>query len=138
MEKKENIKRFMKIYGCLKSVAVSPWGLLVLAGVMFCGCASPKPPEPPRSPTPYAVRFPVGLAAESAVIPKDNPLTEEKLKLGKALYFEKKLSMDNSLSCASCHIPEKGFADPAQFSSGVGGQKGGRQAPTVINRVFSA
>jgi cytochrome c peroxidase len=94
--------------------------------------------EAPKAPVAYKLSFPLGLAAESAVIPKENPLTEEKIKLGKRLYFEKSLSVDRTLSCASCHIPDKGFADPNQFSLGVGGKKGGRQAPTVINRVFSA
>jgi cytochrome c peroxidase len=113
---------------------------LVLAAA---ACSAPKEPEapkvePPKGPTPYKLTFPLGLSAESAVIPKDNPLTVEKIKLGKRIYFDKQLSIDRTLSCASCHIPEKGFADPNQFSSGVGGKKGGRQAPTVINRVFSA
>lgn len=114
--------------------------LLVLA---MTGCGKPpevaqKPKEEaPKGPVPYKISYPLGLDAESANIPKDNPLTEEKIKLGKKLYFEKGMSIDGSLSCASCHIPDKGFADPSQFSKGVGGKKGGRQAPTVINRLFS-
>ncbi|MBI1762950.1 MAG: c-type cytochrome [Acidobacteria bacterium] len=70
-------------------------------------------------------------------MPQENPLTEAKLKLGRRLYFDKALSSNNTLSCASCHLPEKGFADPRQFSLGVHGQKGGRQAPALINRAFS-
>ena len=114
--------------------------LLLLAGILVNCSTPPKEPpkqEAPKGPTPYKISFPLGLDGESAIIPSDNPLTEEKIKLGKKLYFEKKLSSDESISCASCHIPEKGFADPNQFSSGVGGKKGGRQSPTVINRVFS-
>src|SRR6185436_12267208 len=93
--------------------------------------------EAPKGPVAYKISYPAGLDSESAHIPADNPLTEEKIKLGKKLYFEKGMSIDGSISCASCHIPEKGFADPNQFSIGVGGKKGGRQAPTVINRLFS-
>lgn len=87
----------------------------------------------------YKLQAPLGLDLESASysVPKDNPLTEAKLKLGKQLYFEKALSVDNTLACASCHVPDKGFADPNQFSLGVKQQKGGRQAPAIINRVFS-
>ena len=87
----------------------------------------------------YSLNVPLGLDLDSASysVPKDNPLTEAKLKLGKRLYFEKTLSIDNTLSCASCHVPEKGFADPNQFSTGVRGQKGTRQAPAIINRAFS-
>jgi cytochrome c peroxidase len=120
---------------------ISRIGSLFLLAGFLANCSTP-PQEPqkqatPKGPTAYKISFPAGLDPESANIPKDNPLTEEKIKLGKKLYFEKKLSVDETISCASCHIPEKGFADPRQFSSGVGGKKGGRQAPTVINRIFS-
>ena len=116
-----------------------------VALVVLCmaGCSKPqevsqKPKEEaPKGPVAYKISYPLGLDAESASIPKDNPLTEEKIKLGKRLYFDKGMSIDGSLACASCHIPDKGFADPSQFSKGVGGKKGGRQAPTVINRLFS-
>jgi cytochrome c peroxidase len=82
--------------------------------------------------------FPLGLSAESAVIPGDNPMTVPKLKLGKRLFFDPVLSVDNSLSCASCHQPDRGFADPNPLSSGVDGQRGTRHSPVLINRVFSA
>jgi len=100
--------------------------------------AVPAKEEAKKGPTPYRLKFPVGLLAESSVIPADNPLNEEKIKLGKRLFFEKTLSVDSSISCASCHVPEKGFADPNQFSTGIGGKKGNRQAPPAINRAFSA
>src|SRR5438034_7771495 len=90
----------------------------------IASCARKEPEQPkeeaPKPPAPYTVNFPLGLAAESTVIPPDNPLTEEKIKLGKRLFFEKKLSTDQSISCASCHVPERGFSDPRQFSIGVG------------------
>jgi cytochrome c peroxidase len=113
----------------------------VLLALWLIGCTRGKDKgasAQPSGPTPYRLDFPLGLSAESAVIPEDNPLTVEKLRLGKRLFFEKKISADGTLSCASCHIPEKGFADPDRFSAGVGGKRGTRQAPTVINRVFSA
>ncbi len=65
-------------------------------------------------------------------------MTAEKARLGKRLFFDKLLSVDGSVSCASCHAPEKDFSDSEQFSSGVGGRRGTRHAPTIINRVFSA
>lgn len=87
----------------------------------------------------FRLSAPLGLDLESASysVPQENPLTEAKLRLGKRLYFEKALSLDNTLSCASCHVPDKGFADPNQFSLGVKGKKGTRQAPALINRAFS-
>ncbi len=107
---------------------------------LLCSCQNRKEevlPEKPKGPTPYVLKFPVGLQAESAVIPADNQLTLEKVRLGKRLFFDNRLSLDDSISCASCHLPEKAFADVGQFSEGVGGKKGDRNAPTLVNRVFS-
>jgi cytochrome c peroxidase len=59
----------------------------------------------------------------------------KKVALGRKLYFDPVLSADKSISCASCHKPENGFADPSQFSSGVGGKLGGRHAPSILNRA---
>ena len=68
--------------------------------------------------------------------PEDNPPTAEKILLGKQLYFDPRLSKDQSISCASCHDPAKGWSNNEQFASGVGGQLGGRNAPTVINTAY--
>jgi cytochrome c peroxidase len=91
----------------------------------------------PAKPAAFSLQFPAGLPAESAFIPANNPLTLEKVKLGRRLFFEKSLSLDGTISCATCHQPEKNFADTEQFSTGIGGKKGARHAPTAINRVFS-
>jgi cytochrome c peroxidase len=69
--------------------------------------------------------------------PKDNPYTPEKAELGWLLYFDKRLSGDGSVSCATCHDPKHGFTDGRPFSSGIRNQLGGRSAPTVINRAYS-
>jgi cytochrome c peroxidase len=69
--------------------------------------------------------------------PADNPYSAEKVELGKLLYFDKRLSADDSVACASCHAPEFAFTDGAPFSTGIKKQKGGRSAPTVINRAYS-
>jgi cytochrome c peroxidase len=60
-------------------------------------------------------------------------LPANKEELGKRLFFEKKLSRDNSISCASCHIPEYAFSDTLDFSIGVGGRKGKRNTPSAMN-----
>lgn len=87
----------------------------------------------------FRFEIPPGLDPNSATffVPGDNPLTEEKVRLGKRLFFDKSLSVDGSVSCASCHDPEKAFSDPNQFSIGFKGRRGARQAPTIINRAFS-
>ncbi len=60
----------------------------------------------------------------------------QKVDLGRQLYFDTRLSKNNSVSCAFCHNPGTGFADARQFSIGAFGTAGGRQAPTVYNTGF--
>jgi cytochrome c peroxidase len=83
-----------------------------------------------------AVPVPNGLP--DLIVPADNPLTAEKIALGKQLYFDTRLSADNTVSCATCHDPAKGFSNGDQFATGVGGKKGGRNSPTVINAAYQA
>lgn len=70
-------------------------------------------------------------------IPIDNPMTDNKINLGKQLYFDGRLSSDGTISCASCHEPTRAWADPGQrVSAGVGHKLGGRNAPSVINAAY--
>jgi cytochrome c peroxidase len=64
----------------------------------------------------WPMTLPLGLQADSAYIPEDNPLSADKIALGKFLYFDRRLSSDMSISCASCHNPFHGFADPDRQS----------------------
>lgn len=63
--------------------------------------------------------------------PVEAPKSEE--ELGKLLFFDKILSADKSISCASCHIPEFAYADTSAFSKGVGGKLGNRNTPSAMN-----
>ena len=85
------------------------------------------------------VRLPMGLdkGAAGIVIPEDNPLTRAKIELGRQLYFDPRLSRDGTVSCASCHHPDKGYAFDTQFGVGVKGQEGGRNSPVSYNRILS-
>ncbi len=69
--------------------------------------------------------------------PPDNPQTPAKVALGKELFFDKRLSEDNTQMCASCHKPEKGFTDQQPTSDGIHHQFGQRNAPTVLNAAFN-
>lgn len=93
----------------------------LLAASAAMGQAPPKPP--------------LGLAPVQW--PKDNPYSAEKVELGKLLYFDKRLSGDNTVSCASCHSPRFAYTDGGAVSTGIKGQRGGVSAPTVINRAYS-
>lgn len=68
--------------------------------------------------------------------PKDNPSTPDKISIGKKLYFDKRLSIDDTVSCATCHDPEKGFADGKKVGEGIQGKKGTRNSPTTLNAAF--
>ncbi|MBA3241727.1 MAG: cytochrome-c peroxidase [Acidobacteria bacterium] len=57
--------------------------------------------------------------------------------LGKALYFDKRLSRDGTLSCATCHDPATAFADRNSVAVGVSGKAGTRNAPTILNAAFA-
>jgi cytochrome c peroxidase len=79
---------------------------------------------------------PLGLI--SVEWPVDNPYSVPKWELGRALYFDVRISVDNSVSCATCHSPQFAFADGQPNSAGVQGQRGKRNAPTVINRAYNS
>lgn len=69
--------------------------------------------------------------------PEDNRYSTEKAELGRLLFFDTRLSSDRTIACASCHSPEHAFGDGSDVSTGIGSQRGGRSAPTVINRAYS-
>jgi cytochrome c peroxidase len=85
----------------------------------------------------YDLEIPLGLDEDLFHVPKDNPLTKEKVALGHLLYFDKRLSKNGTISCATCHMPALAFTDGQPVSAGIHRQQGGRSAPTSINRGFS-
>ena len=80
-------------------------------------------------------RTPVGLD-EYFPVPDDNPLSSAMVALGKRLFFDPLLSLDRTLSCASCHRPAQAFADSTPRSRGVGEQETRRNAPSILNRAY--
>jgi cytochrome c peroxidase len=103
-----------------------------------CSTAPEQPKETkqaaaPAKPIGPAIEIKAPLGLPPVPVPADNPPTAETIALGRRLYYDPQLSVDNTIACASCHRPDAGFADPDQFSKGVKGQLGGRQAPPVLN-----
>jgi cytochrome c peroxidase len=84
---------------------------------------------------PIAIAVPLGLPP--VPVPTDNPPTKESIELGRRLYYDKQLSADGTVACASCHDPQAGFADPKPVSVGVQQKTGTRNSPTVINSAYS-
>ncbi|HXW72521.1 MAG TPA: cytochrome c peroxidase [Methylocella sp.] len=95
----------------------------------------------PETPTPLKPALPIGISAQIyalAVTPGHEP-TAQLVALGEKLFNDKRLSADDSLACATCHDPAKGFTDHrgnSPTSAGIRDQHGARNAPTVLNAMF--
>jgi cytochrome c peroxidase len=97
---------------------------------------APEPVRPAARPIGAVIEIKAPLGLPPVPIPADNPATVETIALGRRLYYDKALSVDDTVSCASCHDPEFGFGDGKQFSDGVRNQKGDRNSPTVFNAAY--
>jgi len=85
---------------------------------------------------PVTIKPPLGLPP--VPVPADNPPTAETIALGRRLYYDTGLSIDGTVSCATCHSPTKGFTDNKPVSNGVQNKTGTRNSPTVINSAYSS
>ena len=107
--------------------------LLVLTGGLLLR-AEQKRSSPMPIGEPVQIKALLGLPP--VPIPPDNPPTAESIALGRRLYYDPILSIDNTVSCATCHDPRFGFADPKPFSEGVGKKTGSRNSPPVVNSAY--
>jgi cytochrome c peroxidase len=113
------------------------FGLWVFTGPSGVS-ASPSWHAPHGTITIDGVNVPdIGPLSTSIPVPSTNLNYAAKIELGKQLYFDGRLSKNGAISCAFCHNPGTGWADPRQTSIGIGGGLGGRQAPTVLNTAFN-
>ena len=85
----------------------------------------------------WSLTLPLGLPAAAVEIPDGDPPNAARVVLGRALFFDGRLSRDGTVACAACHDPAHGFADPRPLSRGVGGATSARHAPAAVNRLFS-
>jgi cytochrome c peroxidase len=126
-----NLPRFLLIV--LLAVIVAA----VLVWYMRAPETKPQPQAaPPVKPIGAVVEIKAPLGLPPVPIPADNPPTAETIALGRRLYYDPALSADNSVSCATCHGPDAGFADEIPVSEGVRKQKGTRNSPTVFNSAY--
>ncbi len=105
--------------------------------MVFLNCQSDDRAE--YQATPFQLEIPLQFQEKlpAPLIPEDNPLTEEGVALGRQLFFDPILSADGSLACAGCHRPQQSFDDPRQFSIGVDGEAGFRNAMPLINLAWN-
>lgn len=109
--------------------------LALVALILIAGCNSNvKESTGAGAFTPEIQPLPAGLATyEAMVIPADNPMTPEKVALGRQLFFDERLSVDGSRSCYSCHVCEKGLTDGLPKAIGAANKQLTRSSPTLWN-----
>ena len=98
-------------------------------------CLKEKNIELTSSPTPYVLNIPSNFPPVE--IPDENPLTVEGVRLGRHLFWENRMSGDNSMSCASCHAPQYAFSDPSPSSIGINGDSSKRNSMVLQNLAWS-
>ncbi|HEX7623449.1 MAG TPA: cytochrome-c peroxidase, partial [Anaeromyxobacteraceae bacterium] len=96
------------------------------------GAAPPWERDNPVQALPAA---PLGLPVDFARA-RGVEVTPEKVRLGRWLFFDARLSRDGTISCASCHVPALAFSEAKPRSTGIGGQQGTRKAPPIVNAAF--
>jgi cytochrome c peroxidase len=96
--------------------------------------ANPQPLFLPPKFTPYP--FQMGAAFPIPDLPRDNPLLAERVELGRRLFFEKRLSVNDSQACADCHAPDRVFTDARRLSRGAEGEPGTRHALPLFNLAW--
>ena len=106
--------------------------------ITACNRQQPTIEEPIVRAIPYDLEaiIPSNPYLGNFVIPEDNPMTEQGIELGRMLFYEKMLSVDNSMSCASCHKQEFAFTDGLATSKGIDGISGDRSSMALVNLLW--
>ena len=113
---------------CTQNIVICLIGLTII----LSSCRKDQAlPSPTYSPTPYDLDIPANFPQMN--IPSDNPVTNEGVQLGRHLFWDVRLSGNNTISCATCHMPEYGFQDTAAVSVGIDGIYGRRNSMVLQN-----
>lgn len=123
-------------------MSMSPWSprhgvlALVALGILTAGCSVDEPRA--DRPSEDELRAILGIPEHLAVpaIPDFNPPTPDKIRLGRHLFYDQRLSGNQAQSCASCHVQELGFADGKKTSTGSTGQVLSRNSPGLANAIY--
>jgi cytochrome c peroxidase len=123
------------INGVFRQVSITAVAVVVVSCAISCTNKS-TPVEAPSKPVgeTLTIQSPLGLPA--VPIPANNPPTADAIALGRRLYYDNRLSGDNTVACANCHNPSMYFTDGRPVSLGVNGKTGTRNAPTILNAAY--
>src|ERR1700722_2506069 len=105
--------------------------------VLLWACGTHRHAGVGERPIGRVIKIDAPLGLPPVPMPANNPETAESVALGRRLFYERKLSANGSLLCASCHNPGRAFSDGRRNSVGFGGKNGTRNAPTVINAAYA-
>jgi cytochrome c peroxidase len=114
--------------------------LMVIASFAFAFSVVAKANDANDSNGAFQFKLPLGIPFDvwSYYVPKYNLLTQAKVVLGKELFFDKRLSADGTISCATCHDPNLAFTDGKRVSDGINGKRGKRNSPSILNAMFNS
>lgn len=125
-----------------EEVPMTRTGVLIVAGMIGVAGAlalvarrpegSPWERTNPMNPIPQP---PLGIDGRLTNLP--DPPTPARVRLGRWLFYDKRLSADGTIACATCHVPEHAFSEPTPVSTGIGGQRGTRKAPSFVNEAWT-
>jgi len=108
---------------------------LIFLNLLIISCQKKVAVQSSFNPTPITIEVPDNFPPIEH--PFDNPLTQQGVNLGRHLFWDKKLSGDNTISCANCHLPQHAFTDPNTFSTGIHGDLGTRNSMVLQNLAWS-
>lgn len=126
----------------------SKYGLIMLLGLLLLGACSSSSEDSASTEKKQPETDTAGVDEElesvkakfepigEMPVPEDNKMTDEKVELGKTLYFDPRLSGNNKLSCMTCHAPGAGYGDGLETFIGFEGAQGARNSPTIINSGY--
>ncbi len=110
--------------------------IFVLAGLaILSGCEEKIPEWELANPVVPIPEPPLGITYSFGDL--EEPPTPERVRLGRWLFYDTRLSADGTISCATCHKPENAFSEPTPVSTGIDGQKGTRKSPSFVNQAWT-
>ncbi|MEW5875458.1 MAG: cytochrome c peroxidase [Candidatus Zixiibacteriota bacterium] len=119
----------------LRCALLATLGATTIVTAVLLGCTQARPAWEAANPIVAIPAPPLGIEATFAEL--ENPPTPERVRLGRWLFYDKRLSADGTISCATCHRPENAFSEPTPVSTGIRGQKGTRKAPSFVNLAWT-
>jgi cytochrome c peroxidase len=118
-------------------ISLGQTGAIVLFGSVLAGMAAQEPAATWDAANPVLPLPASPLGIDSKLTDLKIAPTPQRVRLGRWLFYDKRLSADGTIACATCHVPAQAFSELTSVSSGIRGQKGGRKAPSFINQAWT-